>query len=129
MQTEDFQATWHEEFFPKFKEQSLGQRFAHWFDFTFADYNTELRQKAIRLARKLPVILCSRLQPSSVGSLVLAKVNNLLEWHITWKPGTFGIRRNEEVENPSLLTRSSHSRKGSIIHDLGETPSHGGLDP
>ena len=52
LQAGDFQATRHEKFFPRFKEQSLGQRFAHWFDFTFADYNTELKQKAIRAGQK-----------------------------------------------------------------------------
>ena len=60
---------------------------------------------------------------------MLAKVNNLLEWCTTQKLGTFGIRRNEEVENPSLLIKLSNGRKSSIILDLGETPSDRGLDP
>ena len=47
---EDFQPTRCEEFVPRFKEQSL--KFAHWFDFTFADYSMELRQKAIRAGQE-----------------------------------------------------------------------------
>ena len=45
---EDFQPTRWEESIPRPKEQSLGQKFAYWFDFTFADHCMELRQKAIR---------------------------------------------------------------------------------
>ena len=50
-----------------------------------------------------------------VGSPALAKINNLLNWYMPWKPGTFSIRRNEEVESLSPLTRPYHGRKSSII--------------
>ena len=52
LQTGNFQATQSDEFFSKFKRQSLGQRFAHWFNFTSADYNTELRQKAVKASQE-----------------------------------------------------------------------------
>ena len=34
------------------REQSLGQRFVQWFDFTFVDYSLEVRQRAIKAGQE-----------------------------------------------------------------------------
>ena len=41
-----------EKYFPKFKEQSSGQKFSIWFDCTFVDWSAELRQKAIKASQE-----------------------------------------------------------------------------
>ena len=57
-----------------------------------------------------------------------AKVNNLQEWYTTWKLRTFTTRKNEGVENPPQLIKSSSDRVSLIGFNLGETPTDGGLD-
>ena len=54
LQPRDFQGTQylHEKFFPKFKEHSLGWKFAIWFNHTFVDWSAELRQKAIQASQE-----------------------------------------------------------------------------
>ena len=49
-QTGSFEATRShcERSFPKLKEQSSGQKFAVWFDSTFADWSAKLKQRAIQ---------------------------------------------------------------------------------
>ena len=99
-----------------FKEQSLGQKFTHWFDFTFADYNMELRQKAIRAGQKAtchtlfkaPAQL-SGFPSTSQSQQSTRMVCNPETWDIRYKkergsgePFTLDqvIQRQEELNNP-----------------------------
>ena len=71
-QTGSFQATQSrcESSFPNLKEQSLSQKFAIWFDCTFADWSAELRQKAIQASWEATTCIlfqapCSPKEPTS----------------------------------------------------------------
>ena len=74
----DFQPTQQEGSTYGPKEQSLGQKFAQWFDFTFVDYSLEGDKRPSKLARRPPVTPCLRVWPSTVGFLALTQGDNRL---------------------------------------------------
>ena len=114
-QAEDFQPTQQEESIPRSKEQSLGQKFTHWFDFTFADYSKKLRQKAIRAGQeatrhtlfKAPAQCCGLPGPSQdqqPAELVYAPKNQDIQYRNelgSREPFTIGqtISRQEELNH------------------------------
>ena len=115
------------------REQSLGQKFAQWFNFTFVDYSPEVRQKAIKAGWEATCCTLFKM-PAQCGGLPGPHPGQQPA-DLVYSPETQDIRyRKERGSGEPTTVRQAFSQQEELYYfNLGEMPcnsgGHGGLDP